>query len=253
MSYLQESYQKQNLLDPTEAMPASYFNQEQLLQRFLSLSVHQSPSNQNTDQVSHHSTYIALEEIESDSPEQRVDSQQNRPSPQSLKDSTSSQSSQEVEHNDDAKQTKTQFKEFGLHPLELTVLNEHTPSSPSTTDTESKQALYKSLTANSLASDLVIQDLLGAGGMGMVFGGTQNCLNREVAFKISRNYKKMTPMLLAQVCHEAQITAQLSHARIPPVYLLAITPKGEPIQVILIYAYLVKQSVALSEASNSTF
>ena len=217
MSYLQELYHKQHLLGATEAMPVDDLNQRQGLEQFLSLSL------QESGQTPHQSTYISLEEIDSNPVVQQGD---DHPSPAHQPIQEAKNDLKEEESN----KTKTHFKTFGLHPLELTVLNERDQST-SKTDLETKQALYQSLTSNSLSSDIVIRDLLGAGGMGMVFGGIQNCLNREVAFKISRNYKQMTPQLLAQVCHEAQITAQLSHARIHPVYLLALTPKGEPIQV----------------------
>jgi len=66
--------------------------------------------------------------------------------------------------------------------------------------------------------------------MGRVYLGGQSSLGREVALKISKvdpSHQKQ----LAQLYHEAQITAALDHPNILPMYLLARDGEGRPIQV----------------------
>ena len=79
-------------------------------------------------------------------------------------------------------------------------------------------------------SDFRLTEILGEGGMGRVYLGVQTCLNREVALKVSK-VNTQDPRLIAQVFHEAQITATLDHPNILPVHLLALTEDQEPIQV----------------------
>ena len=227
MSHLNESYQE--LIDATEAMPAGYFNREELLQRFMTRSVYQSV---DVLEAQVNSSILSFEESSLESVYDQESAQD-----------VNASANLEASDGDEAprvgySQNKAHLEHFGLHPLEISVMSQKHQASLAEASADLHQAgahdlkaLSQSLTSTPHASDLIVQELLGAGGMGMVFQGTQSCLNREVAFKISRNYQSLTPALLAQIGHEAQITAQLSHARIPPVYLLAITPKGEPIQV----------------------
>lgn len=80
------------------------------------------------------------------------------------------------------------------------------------------------------SSDFTLTEILGEGGMGRVYLGVQSCLNREVALKVSK-VNTQDPRLMAQVFHEAQITANLDHPNILPVHLLALNEQDEPIQV----------------------
>jgi eukaryotic-like serine/threonine-protein kinase len=78
--------------------------------------------------------------------------------------------------------------------------------------------------------DLQVSSMIGEGGMGQIFLGRQSSLNREIALKVAKSQGK-DPRLLAQVCHEAQVTAGLDHPNILPIYLLARSSDGQPIQV----------------------
>lgn len=80
------------------------------------------------------------------------------------------------------------------------------------------------------SSDFLLSHILGEGGMGRVYSGIQTCLNREVALKVSK-VDDQDARLVAQVFHEAQITANLDHPNILPVYLLAFDEEQRPIQV----------------------
>ena len=109
--------------------------------------------------------------------------------------------------------------QFGLKPaissLNLGQINPHTE---------------ESLRDLSIASDFHIEKILGEGGMGRVYSGQQTCLKREVALKVSK-VDSSEPRLIAQVFHEAQITANLDHPNILPIYLLALDKHQQPVQV----------------------
>ena len=66
---------------------------------------------------------------------------------------------------------------------------------------------------------------LGQGGMGTVFAARDNTLNREVAVKVLSN-KEWDG--LTRFVREAQVTAQLSHPNVVPVYGLEKTDDGSP-------------------------
>ena len=66
---------------------------------------------------------------------------------------------------------------------------------------------------------------LGRGGMGEVFSARDSTLNREVAVKVLSGKKSVG---LARFVREAQVTAQLSHPNVVPVYGLEKTDKGSP-------------------------
>ncbi len=63
--------------------------------------------------------------------------------------------------------------------------------------------------------------------MGIVYEGKQKSLNRYVAVKKSKSEQKY----LAQIYHEAQITAFLDHPNILPVYDFAVDQDGHAIQI----------------------
>ena len=79
-------------------------------------------------------------------------------------------------------------------------------------------------------ADFALLDTLGEGGMGKVYLGSQASLGREVALKVSKADPN-DPSQLAQVYHEAQITAALDHPNILPLYMLAQDEQGRPVQV----------------------
>ena len=66
---------------------------------------------------------------------------------------------------------------------------------------------------------------LGKGGMGEVFAAQDGMLNREVAVKVLSTDAKIG---LARFVREAQVTAQLSHPNVIPVYGLEETDEGNP-------------------------
>jgi len=66
---------------------------------------------------------------------------------------------------------------------------------------------------------------LAKGGMGEVFAARDSMLNREVAVKVLTGEKSAG---LARFIREAQVTAQLSHPNVVPVYGLEETDQGSP-------------------------
>ncbi|MDC0293989.1 serine/threonine protein kinase [Mariniblastus sp.] len=66
---------------------------------------------------------------------------------------------------------------------------------------------------------------LGKGGMGEVFAARDGMLNREVAVKVLSSEAEVG---LARFVREAQVTAQLSHPNVIPVYGLEETDQGSP-------------------------
>ena len=66
---------------------------------------------------------------------------------------------------------------------------------------------------------------LGKGGMGEVFAAQDSMLNREVAVKVLASGDNVG---LARFVREAQVTAQLSHPNVVPVYGLEETDQGNP-------------------------
>lgn len=66
---------------------------------------------------------------------------------------------------------------------------------------------------------------LGKGGMAEVFAARDSMLNREVAVKVLSSGNNVG---LARFVREAQVTAQLSHPNVVPVYGLEETDQGNP-------------------------
>ena len=74
--------------------------------------------------------------------------------------------------------------------------------------------------------DYAIQDKLGEGGMGLVFSALQTAVNRVVAFKTLKKDKVIEAATQKQFFYEAEITADLDHPNIPPIYELGATVDG---------------------------
>jgi serine/threonine-protein kinase len=68
---------------------------------------------------------------------------------------------------------------------------------------------------------------LGRGGMGQVVAADDPWLNRQVAIKLLQGGVEAAPMQLRRFSREAQVTAQLEHPFIVPVYDIGITDEGE--------------------------
>ena len=69
--------------------------------------------------------------------------------------------------------------------------------------------------------------LLGRGGMGQVMSANDPVLNRQVAVKLLRRSKQGDPSLVRRFICEAQVTAQLEHPNIVPIYDLGSGEKGQ--------------------------
>jgi len=81
-------------------------------------------------------------------------------------------------------------------------------------------------TAESAGADYQIQDKLGEGAMGVVFSALQTAVNRVVAIKSIRSDKSSSDATRRQFFYEAEITAELDHPNIPPIYELGRTEDG---------------------------
>ncbi|MDP6361552.1 MAG: protein kinase, partial [Planctomycetota bacterium] len=68
---------------------------------------------------------------------------------------------------------------------------------------------------------------LGAGGMGRVLEARDPELRRSVAVKVVIDPKKVTEAQLARFVAEAQITSQLEHPNIVPVYDMGVSEDGQ--------------------------
>jgi len=77
----------------------------------------------------------------------------------------------------------------------------------------------------SLLGRFEVQGELGRGGMGAVVSGRDPELRRTVAIKVSS--RTLDRERLGRFVAEAQITAQLEHPNIVPVYELGVTDEGE--------------------------
>ncbi len=73
---------------------------------------------------------------------------------------------------------------------------------------------------------LEVTDVIGVGGMGVVYRAKQTDLERPIAFK--RLIDRHTPEARARFMREARLTAQLDHPNIVPVHLLDPGDEGTP-------------------------
>lgn len=73
----------------------------------------------------------------------------------------------------------------------------------------------------------VLLERLGAGGMGMVFAGFDEKLERKVALKLLKPALGHDPEVKARLLREAQALAQLSHPNVVAVYEVGSLPEGD--------------------------
>ena len=125
-------------------------------------------------------------------------------------------------------------------PVELRSLVGKAASAPNVTRAEAGAATMMvgpqhdpqaAASASALALPLgeehyAIQRLLGEGAMGEVFAAKDSFLRRRVAFKRMNKAVASNPSLAARFLKEAQITAQLEHPNIIPIYGLEATADG---------------------------
>ncbi len=74
--------------------------------------------------------------------------------------------------------------------------------------------------------DYQIQDKLGEGGMGVIYSALQTAVNRVVAIKTRKAGKTKDEAARRQFFYEAEVTAELDHPNIPPIYELGRTADG---------------------------
>jgi serine/threonine protein kinase len=72
-----------------------------------------------------------------------------------------------------------------------------------------------------------INGTLGEGGMGLVLRARDHRIQRSVAMKVLRSGNEFSPEKLQRFVAEAQLTGQLEHPNIVPVYQLGITAEGQ--------------------------
>ena len=72
------------------------------------------------------------------------------------------------------------------------------------------------------------KDLLGQGGMGAVYSAYDNALHRDVAIKYLLEKTHPSSITWKRFYREAQITAQLSHPSIVPVYSIEFVDEKQP-------------------------
>ena len=76
--------------------------------------------------------------------------------------------------------------------------------------------------------DFSLLEQLGKGGMGLVYAARQVSLDRDVAVKLLRTDKQGSHSARAKFLAEAQVTGELEHPNIVPVYELGATKDGIP-------------------------
>src|SRR5262245_13577829 len=73
-----------------------------------------------------------------------------------------------------------------------------------------------------------IQEVLGAGGMGVVYRASDPDLGRDLAVKVLQEKYRDRPEAVLRFIEEAQITSQLLHPGIPPVHERGQVADGRP-------------------------
>jgi serine/threonine-protein kinase len=101
---------------------------------------------------------------------------------------------------------------------------------PATTDVDSTSP--ESRPGHDLpGGDLGRYEVLGEvarGGMGAVYRALDRQLNREVALKLMHRGREADPAMRLRFVEEAQLTGQLQHPGVPPVFERGETPEGRP-------------------------
>ena len=92
-----------------------------------------------------------------------------------------------------------------------------------------------------------VVDELGAGGMGRVYAARDSELRRQVAVKVVLDPTCVRPDLLKRFVAEAQITSQLDHPNIVPVYDMGTTADGH---LYYVMKQVVGQTLARAAASE---
>ena len=81
-------------------------------------------------------------------------------------------------------------------------------------------------TPDAEAADYVLGDLLGAGGMGLVYSATQVALDRTVAVKVLRPELHADDSIRQEFLAEALVASDLDHPNTVPIYDIGVTGEG---------------------------
>ncbi len=77
---------------------------------------------------------------------------------------------------------------------------------------------HPSLTAGGCIGEFVLEEMIGRGGMGVVYAAYQKSLDRRVALKVLPHSALLQPSQLQRFLLEAKAVAQLHHGNIVPIY-----------------------------------
>jgi WD40 repeat protein/serine/threonine protein kinase len=97
-----------------------------------------------------------------------------------------------------------------------------------------------------------LHEEVGRGGMGVVFRARDLGLNREVAVKVLQERFAAGSPTAARFVEEAQITAQLQHPGIPPVYHVGTLPDGRPFLALKLIKGDTLDTLLKADGPNST-
>ncbi len=102
------------------------------------------------------------------------------------------------------------------------------PSDPSTTADNHPSESDASVLRPPVPRRYDLKKLLGSGGMGDVWLGRDRRLRRPVAVKVVQERWAGNHNVVHRFVDEAQLTSQLQHPAIPPVYEMGELPDGRP-------------------------
>ena len=90
-----------------------------------------------------------------------------------------------------------------------------------------QRALRGRADASAPIADYDLTNVIGRGGMGVVFAARQASIDREVAVKIMRPEMMTNESQRRKFLFEAAVTGELDHPNIVPIYDLGQSPDGE--------------------------
>lgn len=102
-------------------------------------------------------------------------------------------------------------------------VQQHTLRPPTTDARPTKHSLQPDADGH---ADYEAINLLGEGGMGMVYAARQTCIDRTIAIKMLHPGKAADPYARAKFMKEASVTGELDHPNIVPVHELAEDASG---------------------------
>ncbi|MBS0266949.1 MAG: protein kinase [Planctomycetes bacterium] len=117
-----------------------------------------------------------------------------------------------------------------MNPESNTPVEANAVSRASVPPTTIMGAHFTESDATSMPSpdDLLIEEEIARGGMGVVFKGRDARLGRDVAVKVLLEKHQDDPDLLNRFFQEAQISGQLQHPGVTPVYAMGRLPDQRP-------------------------